>query len=313
MRATRFYPGAEDGNQYNHHRSPITFYFYLRTTMDLNEFIRLALIEDVGDGDHSTLSSIDIEASSKAKLLVKEEGILAGVDIAKAVFNYHDPKLSLEIFLQDGAAINYGGIAFEVTGPARSILTTERLVLNIMQRMSGIATKTNQLVNMVKHTPVVLLDTRKTTPLFRYFEKAAVKIGGGQNHRFGLYDMIMLKDNHIDYAGGVRNAITKAQNYLKEKGKSLKIEVEVRNFRELSEVLEVGGIDVIMLDNFTPSDIHMALGQIDKAYKVEASGGINQNNLVEFAETGVDYISIGALTHHVNSLDLSLKASIEKN
>jgi nicotinate-nucleotide pyrophosphorylase (carboxylating) len=281
--------------------------------MQLDEFIRLALIEDVGDGDHSTLSAIDAAAVSNAKLLVKEEGILAGVDIAEHIFKYYDPNLSIRIFLKDGASVQPGDIAFELTGPARSILTTERLVLNIMQRMSGIATKTNQLVNMVKHTGVTLLDTRKTTPLFRYFEKKAVKIGGGQNHRFGLYDMIMLKDNHIDYAGGVKNAITNAQSYLKEKNKSLKIEAEVRNFRELNEVLAIGGIDIIMLDNFTPADIKKALVQINHAYKVEASGGINQDNLVEFAETGVDFISIGALTHQVKSLDLSLKARIEKN
>lgn len=280
--------------------------------MDLNEFIRLALIEDVGDGDHSTLSSIEPTAIGHAKLLVKEPGIIAGVHIAQQIFNYYDPTLTINIMIKDGAPIKPGEIAFELNGPARSILTTERLVLNIMQRMSGIATKTHELVQMVKHTQVTLLDTRKTTPLFRYFEKEAVKIGGGQNHRFGLYDMIMLKDNHIDYAGGVKMAITKAKDYLKEKNKSLKIEVEVRNFRELNEVLEIGGIDVIMLDNFTPENIKKALIDIDKKYKVEASGGINQINLVEYAETGVDYISIGALTHQIKSLDLSLKAKISK-
>ena len=189
--------------------------------------------------------------------------------------------MELQVFIIDGTAIQPGDIAFELTGPARSILTIERLVLNIMQRMSGIATQTHQLVDMVKHTKVTLLDTRKTTPLFRYFEKAAVKIGGGQNHRFGLYDMVMLKDNHIDYAGGVKKAITKTQKYLKENNKPLKIEVEVRNFRELAEVLETGGIDIIMLDNFTPADIRQALKQINHAYQVEASGGINQSNLVD--------------------------------
>ena len=280
--------------------------------MDLNEFIRLALIEDVGDGDHSTLSSIEPTALGHAKLLVKEPGIIAGVDIACKIFNYYDPSLSINVLITDGAEIKPGDIAFEVDGSARSILTTERLVLNIMQRMSGIATKTNELVQMVKHTPVTLLDTRKTTPLFRYFEKQAVNIGGGHNHRFGLYDMVMLKDNHIDYAGGVKMAITKAQNYLKENNKNLKIEVEVRNFRELNEVLDIGGIDVIMLDNFSPEDIIIALGDINKKYKVEASGGISQTNLVKYAETGVDYISIGALTHQIKSLDLSLKAKISK-
>ncbi len=280
--------------------------------MDLNEFIQLAFKEDIGDGDHSTLAAIDTGAIGNAKLLVKEEGILAGVEIAKKVFHQYDPALSVEVFMNDGVSIKYGDIAFTVTGHARSILTTERLALNIMQRMSGIATKTRQLVNMVKHTNVILLDTRKTTPLFRYFEKEAVRIGGGRNHRFGLYDMIMLKDNHIDYAGGIKEAITKTHRYLAEKNKKLKIEVEVRNFRELNEVLETGTVDVIMLDNFQPQDIKTALGQINGVCKVEASGGINQDNLVEFAETGVDYISIGALTHQVKSLDISLKAKIDK-
>lgn len=280
--------------------------------MNLNEFIQFSLAEDVGDGDHSTLSAIDANAAGNAKLLVKEDGILAGVNEALEIFKYYDPALISQVFIKDGSPIKSGEIAFEVNGSARSILTTERLVLNIMQRMSGIATKTHQLVQMVKHTKVVLLDTRKTTPLFRHFEKKAVKIGGGENHRFGLYDMIMLKDNHIDYAGGVEKAILKAKQYLKEKNKTLKIEVEVRNFRELDEVLKVGGIDIIMLDNFTPSDIKMALVKINGKYKVEASGGVNQTNLVEFAETGVDFISIGALTHQIKSLDLSLKAKISK-
>jgi len=272
----------------------------------------LALSEDVGDGDHSTLSAIEPTALGNAKLLVKENGILAGVEIAIQIFSFYDPNLSVKSYMKDGARIKIGDIAFEVNGSARSILTTERLVLNIMQRMSGIATKTAELVEKVKHTNVTLLDTRKTTPLFRFFEKEAVKIGGGKNHRFGLYDMIMLKDNHIDYAGGVKMAITKAKKYIIENNKQLKIEVEVRNFRELNENLEVGGIDVIMLDNFTPTDIRKALELINKTYKVEASGGIDQSNLIEYAETGVDYISIGALTHQIKSLDLSLKAKISK-
>jgi nicotinate-nucleotide pyrophosphorylase (carboxylating) len=280
--------------------------------MDFNEFIQQALIEDVGDGDHSTLAAIEPQAKGHASLLVKEPGVLAGVEIAQKIFNYFDANLSMNIHLTDGCLVQPGSIAFELDGPARSILTTERLVLNIMQRMSGIATKTRELVELVKHTQVMLLDTRKTTPLFRYFEKAAVKIGGGHNHRFGLYDMIMLKDNHIDYAGGVKMAITKAKEYLEQKNMNLKIEVEVRNFRELHEALEVGGVDVIMLDNFTPADIKTALIEINHAVKVEASGGIHQTNLVEFAETGVDYISIGALTHQVKSLDLSLKAKLSK-
>lgn len=281
--------------------------------MDLNEFIRLSLAEDVGDGDHSTLSAVDEHAKGNAKLLVKENGILAGVDIAIQVFNYYDKSLEIKVYKNDGDIINTGEIAFEVNGSARSILTTERLVLNIMQRMSGIATKTAELVEKVKHTKVTLLDTRKTTPLFRYFEKLAVKTGGGSNHRFGLYDMIMLKDNHIDYAGGVKMAITKAKKYLEDTNRQLKIEVEVRNFRELNETLDTGGIDIIMLDNFTPADIKEALKLIDNKYKVEASGGINQTNLVEYAETGVDFISIGALTHQIKSLDLSLKAKISKS
>jgi nicotinate-nucleotide pyrophosphorylase (carboxylating) len=281
--------------------------------MNLKEFIQFSLAEDIGDGDHSTISAIDADALGNAKLLVKEQGILAGVEEALEVFKQYDPNLKVEVFIPDGTPIHVGEIVFEVAGSARSILTTERLVLNIMQRMSGIATKTHELVEMVKHTKVVLLDTRKTTPLFRYFEKKAVKTGGGKNHRFGLYDMIMLKDNHIDYAGGVEKAVLKAQGYLKEKNKKLKIEVEVRNFRELDELLAVGGIDIIMLDNFKPADIRTALIKINGKYQVEASGGINQTNLVEFAETGVDFISIGALTHQIKSLDLSLKAKINKN
>lgn len=280
--------------------------------MDLKEFIRLSLAEDIGDGDHSTLASIDVMAMGNAKLLVKEPGILAGVEEALQIFLLYDSTLSITKYMSDGQKISVGDIVFEVNGSARSILTTERLVLNIMQRMSGIATQTNKLVEMVKHTPVTLLDTRKTTPLFRYFEKKAVKIGGGDNHRMGLYDMIMLKDNHIDYAGGIKQAINQTKKYLASTNKTLKIEVEVRNFRELDEVLAVGGINIIMLDNFTPEDIRKALQKINKEYKVEASGGINKDNLVQYAETGVDYISIGALTHQIKSLDLSLKAKISK-
>lgn len=278
----------------------------------LEEFVKQALKEDVGDGDHSTLASIDKSASSNAKLLVKEQGIIAGVEIAHKIFEIFDQNLDVKININDGAKISIGEIVFEVNGPARSILTTERLVLNIMQRMSGIATHTNRLVNKVSHTKVKLLDTRKTTPLFRYFEKLAVKIGGGENHRFGLYDMIMLKDNHIDYAGGIKNALEKTKKYLHENNKSLKIELEIRNFRELNEALDLGGMDILMLDNFTPDDIRKALELIDGKYLVEASGGINESNLVAYAETGVDYISIGALTHQVKSLDLSLKAKLSK-
>ncbi len=280
--------------------------------MDLNEFIQLSLAEDIGDGDHSTLSAIRADAQGNAKLLVKEDGVLAGLEEALQIFKLYDSSLKITGFKNDGDKILVGDIVFEVDGAARSILTTERLVLNIMQRMSGIATQTRKLVDMVKHTQVTLLDTRKTTPLFRYFEKKAVKIGGGDNHRMGLYDMVMLKDNHIDYSGGVKAAITKTKEYLQQNNKPLKIEVEVRNFRELDELLDTGGIDIIMLDNFTPEDIKKALLKIKGLYKVEASGGINKDNLVSFAETGVDFISIGALTHQIKSLDLSLKAKISK-
>lgn len=280
--------------------------------MDIHQFIQLAIQEDVGSGDHSSLASIDKNALGHAKLLAKASGVLAGVEVALEIFQEVDPHLQVKLFMKDGEILETGNIVFEVDGLAQSILKAERLVLNMMQRMSGIATHTRRLVDMVKHTHVTLLDTRKTTPLFRYFEKSAVKIGGGQNHRMGLYDMIMLKDNHIDYAGGVVNAIEKTIVYLKQHQLDLKIEVEVRNFRELEQVLKVGQVDVIMLDNFTPADIVKALSLIQGKYKVEASGGINQSNLVEYAETGVDYISIGALTHHVKSLDLSLKAKISK-
>lgn len=280
--------------------------------MDVKQFIRLAIQEDVGNGDHSSLASIDKHATGTAKLLVKEPGVLAGVEIALLVLYEVDPGLLVKVHKHDGAVVSEGDIAFELSGNAQSILLAERLLLNIMQRMSGIATKTNHLVQLVKHTGVKLLDTRKTTPLFRFFEKAAVKIGGGHNHRMGLYDMIMLKDNHIDYAGGVAAAITKTNAYLKRENLDLKIEVEVRNFRELNEVLQVGQVDIIMLDNFTPADIKKALELINKKYLVEASGGINETNLVEYAQTGVDFISIGALTHHIKSLDLSLKANISK-
>lgn len=280
--------------------------------IDFDTFMAMAIKEDVGDGDHSTLSSIEKDAMGTGRLLVKETGILAGVSEAERIFKAYDENLEIETLISDGEHIAPGKIAFYVKGSARSLLTIERLVLNIMQRMSGIATKTRKLVDMVNHTKVTLLDTRKTTPLFRYFEKQAVLIGGAKNHRFGLYDRIMLKDNHIDYAGGVESAIRKAHAYLENKNLNIKIEVEVRNFDELEEALSVGGVDVIMLDNFNPTDITKALPMIKGKCKVEASGGIRESNLVEYAETGVDFISIGALTHQIDSLDLSLKATIEK-
>lgn len=267
-----------------------------------------ALVEDIGDGDHSTLSCVPQEATGVARLLVKGNGVLAGVELAKLIFHKYDPDLQLEVFIQDGEKVKVGDIAFEVSGSSRSILSTERLVLNFMQRMSGIATYTSRMVNLIDGTNAKLLDTRKTTPGIRYMEKWAVKIGGGHNHRFALYDMIMLKDNHIDYAGGIEKAITRTKAYLDQHKKDLKIEVEVRDLTELNEVLRVGGVDRIMLDNFSPEEIVEALKLIPEGLETEASGGINESTIRAYAETGVDYISVGALTHSVDSLDLSLKA-----
>ncbi len=276
---------------------------------NLLEIIDFALKEDVGDGDHTSMACIPQTAERKAKLLVKDNGILAGVELAKIIFNRIDANLKMEIFIKDGTPVEYGQIAFYVTGSSRSILTAERLVLNFMQRMSGIATKTNQLAKLIEDLPTKLLDTRKTTPCVRLMEKWAVKIGGGHNHRFALYDMVMIKDNHIDYAGGIKQAINRVNNYLKEKNKQLKIEIEVRNIDELKQVLEVGSVDRIMLDNFTPQQITEALKLIPRdKYETEASGGINEKSIRDYALTGIDYISSGALTHSYKSLDLSLKA-----
>lgn len=274
----------------------------------LNEIIDNALREDIGDGDHSTLACVPENAAGKAKLLVKEDGILAGVELAEQIFHRFDPNLKINVFLKDGAKIQKGDIAFTVEGSSRSILSTERLVLNFMQRMSGIATTTQHYCQLIEGTGAKLLDTRKTTPGVRLLEKWAVKIGGGENHRFALYDMIMLKDNHVDYAGGIKNAIERTHEYLKKTGKDLKIEVEVRNEVELKEVLAVGGVDRIMLDNFTPEKICEVLDLIPDNIETEASGGINENTIRSFAETGIQYISVGALTHQIKSLDLSLKA-----
>ncbi len=273
----------------------------------LNEFIATAFAEDVGDGDHSTLASIPENAKSRAQLIVKNEGILAGVELAQIIFNYFDPTLSFEQLLIDGSKIKKGEIAFTVSGAARSILTCERLVLNCMQRMSGIATYTHRLNALISGTAAKLLDTRKTTPNFRLLEKWAVVIGGGKNHRIGLYDMIMLKDNHIDMAGGISKAIFQTKEYLREKNKTLKIEIEVRNLDEVKEVLAVGGIDNILLDNMAAPMLKEAVLLIDKKYVTEASGGITESTIAEIAKTGVDYISVGALTHSYKSLDLSLK------
>lgn len=274
----------------------------------LNEFVRRALSEDLGDGDHTSLACINEHEKSAARLEVRERGILAGIGVAKRVFELYDSSLEIEILKNDGDSVIEGDIAFIVKGSARSILSTERLVLNLMQRMSGIATKTHQMVEMISHTDAILLDTRKTTPGMRFIEKEAVAIGGGGNHRFGLYDMIMIKDNHIDYAGGISRAIQKTHTYLDANNKKLKIEIEVRSLNELDEVLTEGKVHRIMLDNFSPKEIETALKRIPQEYETEASGGITEENIVAYAETGVDFISVGALTHSVKSLDLSLKA-----
>ncbi|GAA4412486.1 carboxylating nicotinate-nucleotide diphosphorylase [Nibrella viscosa] len=276
--------------------------------MNLQAFIRLALAEDLGDGDHTSLSTIPADAQRRARLLVKEAGILAGVDVALAVFAEVDPHLQVYVQIQDGTPVKPGDIVLTVEGKAQSILQAERLVLNCMQRMSGIATYTRRMVNMLEGTRTQLLDTRKTTPNFRICEKMATKIGGAVNHRFGLYDMILIKDNHVDYAGGIEAAITKAVEYLQRTGKSLRIEVETRNQAEVEEVLRVGQVDSILLDNFSPDGIRDMVRLINGRFVTEASGGINESNLRAYAETGVDYISSGALTHQVKSLDLSLKA-----
>lgn len=274
----------------------------------IDEIIQNALREDIGDGDHSTLSCVPENATGVAKLLVKGDGVMAGIELAKRIFEMYDPSLEVTTFINDGDQIKFGDIAFEVKGSSRSILSTERLVLNFMQRMSGIATQTSKIVKLIEGTDVKLLDTRKTTPGVRYMEKWAVRIGGGHNHRFALYDMIMLKDNHVDYAGGVRPAIERANAYLKDTGRDLKIEIEVRNETELAEAIEVGNVDRIMLDNFTPERIVAALKTIPDHFEVEASGGITIDTIRSFAETGVDFISVGALTHSFESLDMSLKA-----
>lgn len=273
------------------------------------QFIKDALNEDVGDGDHSSLAAIPKNTNSEAHLLIKEEGIIAGLTLAEKIFTYFDRNLKVSILKKDGDQMYKGEIGLTVEGPARSILTCERLVLNCLQRMSGIATYTHHLAAIIKGTKASLLDTRKTTPNFRIMEKWAVVIGGGTNHRFGLYDMIMLKDNHIDFAGGIEKAITDAKKYLKDNGKQLKIEIETRNLQEVQEVVKTGGVDIIMLDNMMPSVMTDAIKIINGAYQTEASGGITEKNIREVAECEVDFISIGALTHGAKSLDMSLKAS----
>jgi nicotinate-nucleotide pyrophosphorylase (carboxylating) len=277
-------------------------------TQLIHQFIKNALTEDVGDGDHTSLSTIPAGTQGKAKLIIKENGVLAGTELALEIFKVVDSALAVEVFIQDGAAVKVGDIVLTVSGSTHSILIAERLVLNCMQRMSGIATQTHLIVAKLEGTKTQILDTRKTTPGLRYLEKWAVRIGGGVNHRIGLYDMILIKDNHVDYAGGIANAINAAQQYLKNQNKSLQIEIEVRNLEELTQVLEIGGVDRIMLDNFSFDNLRAAVKLIDGKFVTEASGGITSENVADYAACGVDYISMGALTHSVKSLDMSLKA-----
>ncbi|NOT75417.1 MAG: carboxylating nicotinate-nucleotide diphosphorylase [Cyclobacteriaceae bacterium] len=277
------------------------------TSDSLKKFIQSALVEDIGDGDHSALGAIPENTKAKARLLIKDNGLLAGVELAERIFYEVDPSLKMEIFKMDGDNVAKGEVAFTVEGSARSLLSAERLVLNCMQRMSGIATYTQKLCRLIEGTSAQLMDTRKTTPNFRMMEKWAVLIGGGINHRFALYSMIMLKDNHMDMAGGIKAAIGNTKEYLKNTGRNLRIEVETRNLDEVKEVLAVGGIDIIMLDNMNIEQMKSAVKLIDGKYKTEASGGITEETLRNVAECGVDYISVGALTHSVKSMDLSLK------
>lgn len=274
----------------------------------IDEIIKFAFKEDLGNGDHTSLSCVPENAVGKAKLLVKDDGVIAGVELAEKIFHYYDPTLKITQYIHDGEKVKFGDIVFEIEGKSRSILATERLVLNFMQRMSAIATQTRSIVDSIAGTHAKLLDTRKTTPGIRALEKWAVKIGGGHNHRFGLYDMIMIKDNHIDYAGGIEKSIVSANNYLKKNNLDIKIEIEVRDEKELDEVLAVGNVDRIMLDNFTPEQIKAVLPKIPNTIETEASGGITKDNIRGYAETGIQYISSGALTHSVKSMDLSLKA-----
>ncbi|MEI8203146.1 MAG: carboxylating nicotinate-nucleotide diphosphorylase [Bacteroidota bacterium] len=276
--------------------------------MTIEEFIENALKEDIGDGDHTSLACIDKTKRGKAQLLVKQEGIIAGVDVAKTIYQLFDAGLKLDLFIKDGDAIKKGDVVFTIEGNVISILSTERLVLNFMQRMSGIATYTNKIVKLLEGLPVKILDTRKTSPNLRIFEKKAVELGGGFNHRFGLFDMILIKDNHIDFAGGIEQAIEATQLYLKDILKNLPIEIEARSLEDVKEIMRIGKVNRIMLDNFTPEQLKKAITLIDHQYETEASGGITIENIRSYAETGVDFISVGALTHQIKSLDLSLKA-----
>ena len=278
------------------------------TEQNIRYFIKTALSEDIGDGDHSSLGSIPADQVSEAKLIIKDQGIIAGLTLAERIFHYVDKNIKIEFFKKDGDFVNNGDIGFIVKGNAQAILSAERLVLNCMQRMSDIATYTNSITRLIKGTKALLLDTRKTTPNFRLPEKWAVAIGGGVNHRFGLYDMVMLKDNHVDYAGGIENAILSTVEYLKKNQLDLKIEVEVRNLRELQQVIDTGHVYRVLLDNMLPSDLREAVKMVSGRMQTEASGGITELNIGDIAETGVDFISVGALTHSYKSLDISLKA-----
>jgi nicotinate-nucleotide pyrophosphorylase (carboxylating) len=274
----------------------------------IDEIIIKALREDIGEGDHTSLSTIPAHALGKARLLIKEDGVLAGVDIARKVFYHTDDRILMNQFIEDGTRVKKGDVAFEVSGDSISLLTAERTALNFMQRMSGIATQTLMMVDAIEGLPAKILDTRKTTPLLREIEKMAVRMGGGFNHRFGLYDMILIKDNHVDFAGGIAQAITACHEYLHHKALKLNIEIETRNLDEVKQVLDHGGVQRIMLDNFSFEMLREAVHLIDKRYETEASGGINLQTIRQYAECGVDFISVGSLTHHINSLDMSLKA-----
>jgi nicotinate-nucleotide pyrophosphorylase (carboxylating) len=295
--------------------------FYIHKDFNLDKFIHDALKEDtcppskknndgrrVGSGDHTTLSTIPENAKGKSRLIIKDEGILAGVSLAEKIFHAYDKNLRVKIFLKDGAKVSKGDIAFTIEGSARSILTTERVVLNCMQRMSGIATQTNKLVQLCKPCKTKMLDTRKTSPLLRGLEKWAVRIGGGHNHRYGLYDMILIKNNHIDFSGGIKNAIESANDYLKRKKLKLQIEIEARNIKEVKEIISIGGVHRILLDNFSIPEIRKAIQLIDGRFETEISGGITEKNIRKYASCNADYISVGALTHSVKSLDMSLTA-----
>lgn len=280
----------------------------MHSGLTIEQIIDFALKEDIGHGDHTTLSTVPPDKRGKMALFVKEEGILAGVDLARQIFHHYNPEISMQIILRDGSIINKGDIAFIVEGQVQSLLTCERLVLNFMQRLSGIATQTGKMVKMLDGTNTKILDTRKTTPLLRELEKMAVRIGGGHNHRFGLFDMILIKDNHVDFAGGITKALTQTKQYLADKKLDLEIEIEIRNMEELREAIDSGIASRILIDNFTPEKMKEAVSFVNGRVKTEASGGITIDNLREYAQTGVDYISSGALTHHIKSLDLSLKA-----